>query len=202
MKRYGIVPVLLVVLSLLAGCATREKSVTEGDTGAIVTTLSRKGITVSAQNLTNKMLYDRFGTRNNPFVEYNENPLIVIDFTMTSKGDVRFRLGRVKVDYFNRKSRPVSGVELNSYWEGLLRNPGIAQTGSPSRYRNWSFNKVSRVINQNVIQDTLDLVPGTDHIGLLIFQRIPNRYGTAEITIPFYNTSGKLIHEFILLIDV
>jgi hypothetical protein len=48
----------------------------------------------------------------------------------------------------------------------------------------------------------MDLVPGTDQIGLLIFQRIPNRYGTAEITVPFYNTSGKLIHEFILLIDV
>jgi hypothetical protein len=148
------------------------------------------------------MLYDRFGTRNNPFIEYNENPLIVIDFTMSSRGDVRFRLGRVEFDYFNSKSRPVSRVELNSYWEGLLRNPGVAQTGSPGRYRKWSFNRVSQVINKNVLQDSMDLVPGTDQIGLLIFQRIPNRYGTAEITVPFYNTSGKLIHEFILLIDV
>jgi hypothetical protein len=110
MKKYEISLVLTVVLSLLIGCTTSEKSSMEGDTGAIVTTLSSKGITVSAQNLTSKMLYDRFGTRNNPFIEYNENPLIVIDFTMSSRGDVRFRLGRVEFDYFNSKSRPVIRV--------------------------------------------------------------------------------------------
>ncbi len=198
-----ILPIVSIcIISFLVGCSTGEKSTKEGDTGAIIKTLSNKGITVSAQHLNNKMLYDRFGTRNNPFIEYDENPLIVIDFTMSAEGEVRFRLSRVEFDYLSRKSRPVSRVELNSYWEWQLRNPGVAQTGSPSRYRNWSYNTVSNVINKNVLQDTLDIVPDTDHIGLLIFQGIPNRYGTAEITIPFYNTSGKLIHEFILLIDV
>ena len=194
--------VSICIISFLVGCSTGGKSTKEGDTGAIIKTLNNKGITVSAQHLNNKMLYDRFGTRNNPFIKYDENPLIVIDFTMSSESKVRFRLSRVEFDYLSKKSRPVSRVELNSYWEGQLRNPGVTQTGSPSRYRNWSYNTVSNVINKNVLQDTLDIVPDTDHIGLLLFQGIPNRYGTAEITIPFYNSSGKLIHEFILLIDV
>jgi hypothetical protein len=199
----SIFPIIFTcIISLFVACSTGGKGIKEGDTGAIIKTLSNKGITVSAQHLNSKMLYDRFGTRNNPFIEYDENPLIVIDFTMSSESEVRFRLGRVEIVYLSRKSRPVSRVELNSYWEGQLRNPGVAQTGSPSTYRNWSYNTVSQVINQNVLQDAPDIVPGTDHIGLLIFQGIPNRYGTAEITIPFYNTSGKLIHEFILLIDV
>ncbi len=202
MKKSMLLAVSICIISFLAACSTGEKSTKKGDTGAIIKTLSNTGITVSAQHLNNKMLYDRFGTRNNPFIEYDKNPLIVIDFTMSSESEVRFRLGRVEFDYLSRKSRPVSRVELNSYWEGQLRNPGAAQTGSPSKYRNWSYNTVSNVINKNVLQDTLDIVPGTDHIGLLIFQGIPNRYGTTEITIPFYSTSGKLIHEFILLIDV
>jgi hypothetical protein len=201
-KKITLSIVLACVIGFLVGCSTGGEGIKEGDTGAIIKTLTNKGITVSAQHLNSKMLYDRFGTRNNPFIEYNENPLIVIDFIMSSGSEVRFRLGRVQVDYLSTKSRPVSRIELNSYWEGLLRNPGVAQTGSPGRYRNWSYNTVSQVINKNVLQDTVDIVPGTDHIGLLLLQGIPNRYGTAEITIPFYSTNGKLIHEFILLIDV
>jgi hypothetical protein len=201
-KKHALSFMSIVVVSLLIGCTTTEKSSREGSTGALVVTSSSQGITVSAQNLTEKMLYDRFGTKNNPFVAYEQNPVIVIDFTMSAESEMRFRLSKIKFDYLGRKSRPVSGVELNSYWEGQLRNPGAAQTGSPSRYRNWSYNTVSQVINENVIQDTVSLLPGTDYTGFLIFQGIPNRYGTAEITIPFYSTTGRLIHEFILLIDV
>ena len=192
----------MVVMILLISCTASEKSSREGDTGAIVTTSSNQGITVSAQNLTRKMLYDRFGNRNNPFIEYEQNPLIVIDFTMSSESEARFRLGKIEFDYLGRKSRPVSRVELNSYWEKQLRNPGAAKSGSPSRYRKWSYNTVSNIINKHVLPDAHDLVPGTDRRGFMLFQGVPNKYGTTKITIPFYDTGGRLIHEFILILDV
>ena len=194
--------VAISIIGLFASCSTGGEGTKEGDTGAIVRTLSNKGITITAQHLNSKMLYDRFGTRNNPFIEYLEEPLVVIDFTMSSEEAIRFRLGRIEIFYLNEWRRPVGRVDLNSYWERVLRNQGVAQTGSPKKYKNWSYSAVSQVINQNVLQDTVDIVPGSDKSGLMLFQGISNRFGTAKIKIPVYNMNGKEIHEFIFVIDV
>ena len=193
--------VSICIIGLFIGCSTGEQTTREGDTGAVVETLSNKGITITAQYLNNKMLYDRFGTRNNPFIEYLEQPPVVINFTMSSEEAMRFRLGRVNIFYLNEWMRPVGRVNLNSYWESVLRNQGVAQTGSPKMYKNWSYNAVSQVINQNVLQDTVDIVPGSEQTGLMLFQGISNRYGTAKIKIPIYNMNGAEVHEFIFVID-
>ena len=193
--------VSICIIGLFIGCSTGEQTTREGDTGAVVETLSNKGITITAQYLNNKMLYDRFGTRNNPFIEYLEQPPVVINFTMSSEEAMRFRLGRVNILYLNEWMRPVGRVNLNSYWESVLRNQGVAQTGSPKMYKNWSYNAVSQVINQNVLQDTVDIVPGSEQTGLMLFQGISNRYGTAKIKIPIYNMNGAEVHEFIFVID-
>jgi len=197
-----LVIVSICIIGLFIGCSTGEQTTREGDTGAVSKTLSNKGIIITAQHLNNKMLYDRFGTRDNPFIEYLEEPLVVISFTMSSGEAMRFRLGRVEIFYLDEWLRPVSRVNLNSYWGGVLRNQGVAQTGSPKQYKNWSYKTVSQVINDNVLQDTVDIVPGSNQIGLMLFQGMSNRYGTAKIKIPIYNLSGKEVHEFIFVIDV
>ena len=193
--------VSICIIGLFIGCSTGEQTTREGDTGAVVQTLSNRGITITAQYLNNKMLYDRFGTRNNPFIEYLEQPPVVINFTMSSEEAMRFRLGRVKIFYLNEWMRPVGRVSLNSYWESVLRNQGVAQTGTAKRYKNWSYNSVSQVITQNVLQDTVDIVPGSEQTGLMLFQGISNRSGTARIEIPIYNMNGAEVHEFIFIID-
>jgi hypothetical protein len=189
------------MFSLLISCETDEKTTREGDTGAVVKTLSNKGVTLTAQYLNNKMLYDRFGSRNNPFIEYLENPLVVISFTMSSEQPVRFRLGRVNVYYLDQWLGPVGRVDLNSYWERVLRQQGVAQTGSPKMYKNWSYKTVSQVINDNVLYDSFDIVPGVDQRGFMLIQGVPNRFGTARIEIPIYDMNGKEIHEFIFIIN-
>jgi len=201
-NKSAIICAILLSVLFVFGCSSADKTVKEGDIGAIVTTLSEKGITISAQFLDKKMLYDRFGTRNNPFFEYEGNRVIVIDFTMSAGYEVRFRLGKVEVDYLGNRSRPVSRVEFNQYWEELLRNPGAASTGSPYKYRDWSYSTVSKVITENVLPDSLDIAPGPEYRGFLLLEGIQGRYGTAKITINMYDLTGKRIHEFIFLIDV
>jgi hypothetical protein len=191
----------MCIAFLFVVCSTDEQTIKRGDTGAITQTLSSKGIMLTAQYLNDKMLYDRFGSRNNPFIEYMEQPLIVVSFTMSSEKAMRFRLGRVEVFYLNEWLRPVSRVDLNSYWERVLRNQGAAQTGSPRQYNNWSYKTVSQVINDNVLQDTVDIVPGDSQVGYMLFQGMQNRYGTAKIEIPIYNMNGKEVHEFIFIIN-
>ena len=48
---------MLLLPLFIFGCSSAEKAAKEGDTGAIVTTLSEKGITISAQFLDKKMLF-------------------------------------------------------------------------------------------------------------------------------------------------
>jgi hypothetical protein len=196
-----LIVVSICIIGLIFACSTDEPTTREGDTGAFVKTLSNQGVTITAQYLNNKMLYDRFGTRNNPFIEYLEEPLVVISMSMSSEETVRFRLGRVEVYYLTEWFRPVGRVELKGYWERVLRNQGVAQTGSQKMYKNWSLKTVSQVINDNVLQDTVDITPGSDQSGLMLFQGRANRYGTAKIIIPIYNMKGKEIHEFIFVIN-
>ena len=191
----------ICIIGLFVACSTDEQTTKTGDTGAVTKTLSNKGIMITAQYLNDKMLYDRFGTRDNPFIEYMEQPLVVVSFTMSSGEAMRFRLGRVEIIYLNEWLRPVSRVDLNSYWERVLRIQGAAQTGSPKQYNNWSYKTVSQVINENVLQDTVDIVPGANQVGFMLFQGMKNRYGTAKIKIPIYNMNGKEVHEFIFVIN-
>ena len=207
MRKTGAVNMKRVILSvcilgLFIGCSTGEQTAREGDIGAVVQTLNRDGIRIKAQHLNSKMLYDRFGTRNNPFIQYLDEPLVVIRFTIASDEAMRIRLGKIEIFYLNEWLDPVSRVDLNSYWERELRNQGAAQTSVSQTYSNWSYKAVSQNINEHVLLDTVDIVPGPDQTGFLLFQGKNSRYGTAKIKIPIYNMSGKEIDEFIFVIDV
>jgi hypothetical protein len=173
------------LLILIGGCTTGEKSAREGEKRSAVTTLSEQGIILSAQYMDRKMLYDRFGTRDNPFFEYEGNRLIVVEFTMSAELEVRFRLMKVVFDYLNTLSVPVARVDLSQYWERTLRNPGAASTGVPNRYRDWSYSNVLEVINENTLPDSLEIQPGREYRGFMLFVGTEGKYGTARITVPF-----------------
>jgi len=190
------------LLTLLAGCTPGEQTVKESYSRSSVTTLHEKGITISAQHLDSKMLYDRFGSRNNPFLEYRESRLIVIDFTLRAEYEVRLRISKVVFDYLGTTSRPVSRVDFSQYWEQSLRNPGAATTGGRRRYRDWSYSSVLSVINENVLPDSLDMLPGPAYSGFMLFGVGERKYGTARVTVPLYAVSGRKIHEFVFLIDI
>jgi hypothetical protein len=201
MKNRGIISVMSLLI-LISGCTTGEQSLKEGDKRSVVTTLSEQGITLSAQYLDKKMLYDRFGTRDNPFLEYKGNRLIVIEFTLSAGYEVRLRLSKVTFDYLNTLSKPVPRVDFSQYWERTLRNPGTASTGLPSRYRDWSYNRVLKVINENTLPDSLEIRPGPEYTGFMLFEGEEGKYGNAKITVPIYSAGGKKVHEFLLLVDI
>ena len=201
MKKCVLVAVTAFLI-LVGGCTSGEKSVREGEKRTAVTTLSEWGIDVSVQYLDRKILYDRFGTRNNPFFEYAGDRLIVIEFTMSTENDVRLRIMKIIFDYLNSVSVPVSRVDFSQYWEQTLRNPGAASTGVPNEYRDWSYNQVLKVINENTLPDSLELEPGHEYRGLMLFKGSVGRYGTARITVPFYAVNGKKLHEFVFLVDI
>jgi hypothetical protein len=92
-------------------------------------------------------------------------------------------------------------VDLNRYWERVLRTQGVAQTGAPKQYKNWSYKTVSQVIEKNVLPDVIDIVPGANHVGLMVIQGKENRYGTVKLEIPIYNMRGQEVHEFIFVIN-
>jgi hypothetical protein len=191
-----------VFLTLFASCSSGEQAVKEVYSRSPVTTLHEQGIIISAQYLDRKMLYDRFGNRNNPFLEYQEGRLVVIDFTLEAEYEIRLRISKVGFDYLNALSRPVPRVDFSQYWEQLLLNPGAATTGGRRRYRDWSYSSVLRVINANVLPDSLDIQPGPSYRGFMLFEGTERRYGTARVTVPIFTMSGRKIHEFVFLIDI
>jgi hypothetical protein len=203
MKTYRVIPGMILVFSLLLlGCSSSEEAVREGDTGAVITTLSEKGVTITAQYLDAKMLFDRFGTKNNPFFEYRSGPVIVISFNMASEQPVRFRLSKVEIRYLGAMSMPIDRVTFGRHWEEQLRSQGVATTGTTEKYRGWSYSTVLQRINGHVLPDTLDISPGGDFSGYLLFPGEPGRRGVVRVLIPIYSLPGEKLHEFIFLINV
>jgi hypothetical protein len=147
-RNYFIVAVAVSILLMLqAGCGTDGEAVEKQDVSAVVTTLTDSGVTITAQYLDRKMLFDRFGTKNNPFFEYNSEPVYVLDVKMTTENPVRFRLAKVEYFYLDKAGRPLSRVEFSAYWESQLRNRPAPTGGRSDVYKNWSYKTVSKNIN-------------------------------------------------------
>jgi hypothetical protein len=186
-KIIGTLPIFILLGILLFGCSTGGTAGKPGGVTTEVVTRSQNGVVVSARYLDRKALYDIYGNRNNPFFEYQSNPLIVFGISVKTKPAVTLRLSKVKIEFLGLEDRPVSRVELTSYWEQRLRKKTHPNGSLSSRHRGWSYNTISK-------QDEVK--------GLLLFIGLRNRHGTATIRIPVYDTVGKKIHEFILTLYV
>jgi hypothetical protein len=194
--------VSLLMLMLHAGCQTDGESVQKQDVGAVVTTLTNSGVTVTAQYLDRKMLFDRFGTKNNPFFEYESEPVYVLDVRMTTENPVRFRLAKVEYFYLDTTGRPLSRVEFSAYWESQLRNRPAPTGGRSDVYKNWSYSTVSKNINEHVLTNVIDLEPGKEYGGYMLLEGKKNTHGSVEVWIPMYDMRGNKLHRFRLRFDV
>jgi hypothetical protein len=192
----------LVLLMVHAGCQTDDESVEKQDVGAVVTTLTDSGVTITAQYLDRKMLFDRFGTKNNPFFEYKSEPVYILDVRMTTENPVRFRLSKVEYFYLDRTDRPLSRVEFSAYWESQLRNRPAPTGGRSDVYKNWSYKTVSENINDHVLTNVIDLEPGKEYGGYMLFKGKQNTHGSVEVWIPMYDMKGNKLHRFRLRFDV
>jgi predicted acetyltransferase len=198
-RTFSIFILLGILLSSCSSSGTAQK--TGGVTSEVVTR-SDKGVVVSALYIDRKALYDTYGNRNNPFFEYQSNPLIVFGFSVKSKTAVNLRLSKVKIEFLGLEDRPLSRVELTSYWETRLRKKNHPSGSLSSRHRGWSYNTISKIIEGSVVPDVLSLDAQDELKGLLLFTGLRNRHGTATIRVPVYDTAGKKIHEFILQLYV
>jgi hypothetical protein len=201
-KIIGTLPIFILLGILLFGCSTGSIAGKPGGVTTEVVTRSQNGVVVSARYLDRKALYDIYGNRNNPFFEYQSNPLIVFGISVKTKPAVTLRLSKVKIEFLGLEDRPVSRVELTSYWEQRLRKKTHPNGSLSSRHRGWSYNTISKIIEGSVVPDVLTLDAQDEVKGLLLFIGLRNRHGTATIRIPVYDTVGKKIHEFILTLYV
>jgi hypothetical protein len=195
---YTAISAFLLLLFLQTGCSTEQRGTRSADNATTVQTRRKQGVTVNLQYLDERMLYDGFGRRDNPFFDYQSNPLVVLKIWMRTETACRLRLVKVEFEYLGAKSRPLSRVELNRYWEDLLRN----RNTSPGRYRSWSFNEITKIIDETVLSDVVELYPDEEYSGFLLFEGEKYRHGTARLVIPFYERSGKKLTELIFLIDI
>ncbi len=201
-KIYGTIPIFIILGTLLFSCSTGNTvQKTSGVTTEVVTR-SEKGVVVSAHYLDRKELYELYGNRNNPFFEFQSKPLIVFNFSVNTTSSINLRLSKVYIEFLGLEDRPLSRVELTSYWERRLRNRTHPSASLSSRHRDWSYNTISKIVEDTVIPDVLTLGTQDEFTGLLIFVGLRNRHGSATIHIPVYDTVGKEIHEFILILYV
>jgi hypothetical protein len=174
---------------LLGGTAAFAKT-----SAASVTTVTQKGVKVSFRYIDKKMLFNRFGNRNNPFVSYVTGPLIVIEVVVQPTVDVRIETGDAMLESEQGTSKPVSKSEISQYWGYKLRKRAGGRVSE--QYSNWSPRYVMELLDANVISDTVLIRSGGKQRGLLLFEPFRPRKGTATLKLPVFDTGGNLIYQF------
>jgi hypothetical protein len=180
--------VVLLVILLSGTMAFSQSSTKEA------TTITQKGVKISFRYLDKKMLFNRFGNRNNPFINYVTGPLFVFDVTVESTLDVRIETGDAVLESERGISKPVSKSEITRYWGYKLRKRSGGRVSE--QYSNWSPRYVMELLDTNVISDSMLIRSQSEQMGLLLFEPFRPRKGTAKLKLPVYDSDGNLIHQF------
>jgi hypothetical protein len=158
------------------------------------TTITQKGVKISFRYLDKKMLFNRFGNRNNPFIYYVTGPLFVIDVSVEPALDVRIETEDAVLESERGISKPVSKSEITRYWGYKLRKRSGGRVSE--QYSNWSPRYVLELLDTNVLSDTMLIRSQGEQSGLLLFEPVRPRKGTATLKLPVYDSDGNLIYQF------
>jgi hypothetical protein len=179
---------------ILLSCTTSGSSERSKDTAANFTTVSENGVSVSLRYLDQRALFNRFGNRNNPFVNHTTGTLIVIEATIQSLSDTPLRIDDIVLGSEGGSRPPIPKSDLLRIWEYRLRKRTM---GSASvQYHNWSWKYVLNLLETSVLSDPVAIAPQTEFSGLLLFKSFPRERGVARIDLPLYDQKGTLMQAF------
>ncbi len=182
---------LILVFSIIFVGGTRAFSESSA-TGE--TTVTQKGVQISFQYLDKKMLFNRYGNRNNPFIFYGTGPLIAFDVSVEPTVDIRIETGDAVLESAHGIREPVTKSEITQYWGYRLRKRAGGRVSS--QFSNWSQRYVLELLDAHVMSDAMLIRSQGEQRGLLLFESFRTRKGNATLKLPVYDKSSNLIHQF------
>lgn len=187
---------LLVVIFMIAmssyagGVAAKPEEVSPR-----YTTMTEKGVTVSARYLDKKTLKKRIAYKSNPFLEYEYEPLVVVEIAVRSTTNAKILSNRAELTLNNRELQRIGEEDMVKFWNKTLKPKRVPTEYTLDRWDGWTTKTTIQRVIDNAAPAQLT-VTGTEREGFLSFQRLRNETGKAVLSLPVYTSDDKLIHVF------
>jgi len=197
MKKFYVFGIFFLTLTaILAGCST-------GSTAAKrdYATYSQGGVTIDLYYMNSKELYNVYGNRNNPFARHLTGPAITIEVLAKTDQQAHIITGQATLQSEAGTLNPVEKEWMLNYWHQTLMPKGPKKNTSIV-FQGWSEKVVLEQIESEVLPGEVDLNPGTETRGLILFDTLRNVKTPVTFKLPVYDRSGNLIqtveYEFTL----
>jgi hypothetical protein len=153
MKHIIYVTIAGVLVLAFLGCATQGSSVKSEKPVPEFTSLEQGDVTISARYLSRKHLIDRYGERNNPF---HVGQQVIVEFNALTQSEVVIDPSQVELELKNKVKNSVHKESIKSLWWNYIGRERVDMRGdgySYRHYRNWDYNEVKRLIDQNMLSE-------------------------------------------------
>jgi hypothetical protein len=182
-------------LVLVSACSSlKHTSVPKHVTSIPPQSQTENGITVNISHVEEKMLQDRFGKTNNPFVEpaslLRLNKIMVFDVRIhvengKSQGptEALFFLGEVELQHGGKVIHPENRFHLYTFWENLINKN--------DDYKSWNKGRVNNVIKDTLFENETTVQKGSTAEGFIVFMGNLPKYGKGELYIPLFFEGGQ-----------
>jgi hypothetical protein len=196
LKLLSVLSLIFLLMVIVIGCESKRKSIRKAEISVEPVTLREKNFTMTMRYLTNSMLLNRYGQKNNPFISNSANRIVVFELTIQSPTDAWVYLNAIELHSGGSFKRPIDPFQFNSEWQNKLRSRPQSEAGV-SYYKGWQTARVKKIIDRAVMPLKFKMDPGKSYQKLLIFSGMIARRGTLEIYVPVYDDNLDFIHEFV-----
>ena len=192
MKKYFLILLLIYTLVFIFSCATQKGVLKNPEERA--KTIFGDNLTISLKYIPEKILLDRFGSINNPFISpisfLKSNRLMTFELNIIDKNysSILVNLNKIEIQFGSISKEPLNRFQLAQFWEPRLRK-------QPD-YERWNFSILRSVINKNVFDNDTLIKEGEATAGLIVFKGAFPDYGKAVIYIPIFDGSGKMLKRY------
>lgn len=173
---------LVLGVGALAACATVEPLQVQGDA---VQRYEGENVDMRVEFLDDPFLKARFGERANPFVAppgITNERFLVFELEVRPLSAVRLDLSDAELRFEPALAGAQNRFQFNQHWQLL---------DADSRLSAMELRRRETTINAEIFANQTALSGGDAETGLLVFRGRFPRYGTAVITVPVRELSGR-----------
>jgi hypothetical protein len=181
--------ILLAVV--LHGCGAGRGSVKSD-----YISLSHNGLVLDILYIDKYELNRTYGNRNNPFTGGITGPTLTFEIIVMSEVPARIDLSRVTLESDQGRQKPISKEWMLEYWQealGYVRGVGDRESAT---YHNWSEKVTLERIETEMLPEVVELAPGEEESGLILFDPLRNFKPPATLHVPVYDRGDELLHSF------
>lgn len=182
--------IILAAAVLLAGCASTRGPLVVKDNP--VKTAGADGLRASLRFLDDSALIQKFGKTANPFISdygsLQRRRITTFELTVENGGaeQLLFIMNRLELQHGGKSLDPYNRFQLQQEWEFQDDQKPVKPIDKVRR---------ERIINENVLPNTLSVPAGGKFKGYVVFIGNTPRYGTATVYVPLLRGKDDLAHR-------